>query len=110
MLVYALDKIHKLLVIKLSYRYVKVCGDGKTVELLYKIKSDYGVKMEWLHMLGNWHLIKRLFTCISKKVPKYYCKITSFKDDDLGQCRFYYRVQGVVEKSQLCYMDAKRHN
>ena len=67
MLVYALDKIHKLLVIKLSYHYVKVCGDGKTVELLYKIKSDYGVKMEWLHMLGNWHLIKDYLHVFPKK-------------------------------------------
>ena len=66
MLVYALDKIHKLLVIKLSYHYVKVCGDGKTVELLYKIKSDYGVKMEWLHMLGNWHLIKTIYMYFQK--------------------------------------------
>ena len=57
-LVYALDKIHELFVIKLSYRYVMVCGDGEMVELLYKIKSDYSVKIEWLHMLGSWHLIK----------------------------------------------------
>ena len=57
-LVYALDKIHELFVIKLSYRYVMICGDGKTVELLYKIKSDYSVKIEWLHMFGSWHLIK----------------------------------------------------
>ena len=45
-LAYALDRIHELFVIKLSYRYVMVCGDGKTVELLYKIKYNYGVKME----------------------------------------------------------------
>ena len=52
----------------------------------------------------------RLLTCISEKVPKYYCKITSFKDDDLGQCRFYHRVQGVVEEPQLCRVDAKCHD
>ena len=67
-LVYALDKIHELLVIKLSYHYVTVCGDGKTVELLYKVKSDYGVKMEWLHiMLGSWHLIKDYLHVFLKK-------------------------------------------
>ena len=67
-LVYALDKIHELFVIKLSYRYVVVYGNGKTVELLYKIKSDYGVKMEWLHiMLGSWHLIKDYLHVFLKK-------------------------------------------
>ena len=76
-----------------------VCGVGKTVELLYKIKSDYGVKMEWLHiMLGSLYVFLKS------------TKITFFKDDDLGQCRFYHRVQGVVEKPQLCCVDAKRHN
>ena len=45
-----------------------VCGDGKTVELLYKIKSDYDVKMEWLHiMLGSWHLIKNYLHVFLKK-------------------------------------------
>ena len=67
-LVYALDKIHELFVIKLSYHYVTVSGDGKTVELLYKVKSDYGVKMEWLHiMLGSWHLIKDYLHVFLKK-------------------------------------------
>ena len=45
-----------------------VWGDGKTAELLYKIKSDYGVKMEWLHiMLGSWHLIKDYLHVFLKK-------------------------------------------
>ena len=68
MLVYALDKIHEFFVIKLSYYYVMVWGECKTVELLYKIKSDYGVKMEWLYiMLGSWHLIKDYLHVFLKK-------------------------------------------
>ena len=68
-LVYALDKIHELFVIKLSYHFVMTCGDGKTVELLYKIKSDYGVKMEWLYiMLGSWHLIKEFLHVFMKSI------------------------------------------
>ena len=35
-LAYALDKIHEFFVIKLSYCCVMVCGECKTVELLYK--------------------------------------------------------------------------
>ena len=39
-----------------------VCGVGKTVELLYKIKSDYGVKMEWLHiMLGSLYVFLKKY-------------------------------------------------
>ena len=68
-LVYVLDKIHELFVIKLSYHFVMACGDGKTVELLYKIKSDYGVKMEWLYiMLGSWHLIKDYLHVFMKSI------------------------------------------
>ena len=49
-------------VIKFSYRYVMVCGVGKTVELPYKIKSDYGVKMEWLHiMLGSLYVFLKKY-------------------------------------------------
>ena len=67
-LVYAPDKIHELFVIKLSYHYVMVCSDGKMVELLYEIKSDYGVKMEWMRiMLGSWHLIKDFLHVFLKK-------------------------------------------
>ena len=58
MLTHALDKIHELFVIKVNYQYVMVFRDRKMVELFSKIKSDYGVAMEWLHMLGSWHLIK----------------------------------------------------
>ena len=68
MLVYAVDNIQELFVTKLSYHYVMLCGDGKTIELLCKIKSDYGVKMEWLHiMLGSWHLIKDYLHVFLKK-------------------------------------------
>ena len=64
-LAYALDKIHELFVIKLGYRYVM---DGKTVELFYKIRSGYGVKMEWLHIMsGSWHLIEDYLHVFLKK-------------------------------------------
>ena len=66
--VYPLDKMYEIFVIKLSCRYVMVCRDDKTVELLYKTKSDYSVKMEWLHiMLGSWYLIKEYLRVFLKK-------------------------------------------
>ena len=68
-LAYALDMIHELFVIKLSYHFVMACGDDKTVELLYKIKSDYGVKIEWLYiMLGSCHLIKDYLHVFMKSI------------------------------------------
>ena len=51
---YVIGKIKKLFVDSLKYKYVMVCGDGKTVKLLYRIKNEYGFKMKWmLVMLGT---------------------------------------------------------
>ena len=67
-LLYALDLIKDLFVGKLGYKQVMVCGDGKSVNLLYKIKDDYGTEMDWLLiMLGTWHLIKTYLGVFLKK-------------------------------------------
>ena len=43
----------------MGFQYVVVCGDGKTVNILYKIKDEYGENMSWLVvMLGSWHMMK----------------------------------------------------
>ena len=56
---YALTLIKELFIDKLGYKYVVVCGDGKTVNILYTIEDEYGTEMAWLLvMLGSWHLIK----------------------------------------------------
>ena len=54
-----LHLLEELFVLKLCYKYVVVCGDGVTVNLLYQIKDDYGEAMSWLLvMLGH---TERLF-------------------------------------------------
>ena len=66
---YALEIMHKLFVLKLNYRHVVVCRDGKTVNLLYKIKDEYGHEMEWLLViLGPWYLLKNISTYLSKNM------------------------------------------
>ena len=58
-LLYALSLLKELFVVKLGYIHVMVYEDGKTVNLLYKIKDEYGMEMSWLLvMLGTWHLLK----------------------------------------------------
>ena len=48
-----------LRILHLAYKYVVVCDDGKTVNILYTIKDEYGTEMAWLLvMLRSWHLIK----------------------------------------------------
>ena len=46
----ALFKIERLLVLKLGYKEVIVCGDGLTVQMLYKIQDEYGSSMGWLQL------------------------------------------------------------
>ena len=58
-LLHALFKIEDLFVLKLGYKYVVVCGDGLTVQMLYKIQDEYGTSLKWLQiMLGTWHTMK----------------------------------------------------
>ena len=81
-------------VIKFSYRYVMVCSVGKTVEFFYKIKSDYGSE----NGIAAYNVRKLI--CISEKVPKCYCKITSFKDD----------VKDIVDSIIGCKVWLKSHS
>ena len=58
-LLYTLSLIKEIFVKRLGFKQIMLCGDGKTVNLLYKIKDDHGKAMSWLEiMLGTWHLIK----------------------------------------------------
>ena len=55
---HAIGKIKELFVDTLKYKYVMVCGDGKTVKLPHRIKNEYGSEMKWmLVMLETWHLL-----------------------------------------------------
>ena len=55
---HAIGKIKELFVDTLKYKYVMVCGDGKTVKLPHWIKNEYGSEMKWmLVMLETWHLL-----------------------------------------------------
>ena len=66
---YALEIIHKLFVLKLNYRHVMVCEDGKTVNILYKMKDKDRQEMEWLLViLGTWYLLKNHSTCLSRNM------------------------------------------
>ena len=67
-LLYALSLLKELFVEKLGFKHVMVCGDGKTVNLLNKIKDEYGKEMSWvLIMLGTWHLLKDYLGVFLKK-------------------------------------------
>ena len=45
-----------------------MCSNGKTVELLYRIKNECGSEMKWmLVMLGTWHLLKDYLHIFLKK-------------------------------------------
>ena len=47
-----------LQVLQLEYKWVIVVGDGKTYDLLQKIKSDYGQVMKWLLLMPeDWHIL-----------------------------------------------------
>ena len=65
---YEIGKIKELFIDTLKYKYVMVCGNEKTVELLYRMKNEYGSEMKWmLVMLGTWHLLKDYFHIFLKK-------------------------------------------
>ena len=67
-LLYAIVKIKKLFVDTLKYKYVMVCGDGKTVEMLYWIENEYGSEMKWmLVILETWHLLRDYLHIFLKK-------------------------------------------
>ena len=65
---YAIGKIKELFVDTLKYKYVMVCGDGKTVELLYRIKNEYGYEMKWMLVMSEtWHLLNDYLHIFLKK-------------------------------------------
>ena len=58
-LYYAVSLTKELFVEKMGFKYVVVCGDQKTVIVLYKIKDEYGEHMSWpVVMLESWHMMK----------------------------------------------------
>ena len=66
--VYMIDKIKELFVGNLKYKYVMVCDDGKTVELLYLIKNEFGSEMKcMLVILETWYLLKDYLHIFLKK-------------------------------------------
>ena len=65
---YAIGKIKELFVDTLKYKYVMACGDGKTVELLYRIKNEYGYEMKWMLVMSEtWHLLNDYLHIFLKK-------------------------------------------
>ena len=67
-MLYAIVKIKELFVDTLKYKYVMVCGDGKTVEMLYWIENEHGSEMKlMLVMLETWHLLKDYLHIFLKK-------------------------------------------
>ena len=117
---YAVGLIKELFVEKLKYRYVMVCGDGKTVEILYKIKNEYGADMKWmLVMLGTWHLLKDFLNVFLKKyenilVRQLFAKfLTKSNVDSLINCTKWWKshnytvwlMSALLRENVNCYLD-----
>ena len=66
--VYVIGKIKEFFFDNLKYKYVMVCDDGKTVELLHLIKNEFGSEMKcMLVILETWYLLKDYLHIFLKK-------------------------------------------
>ena len=100
-ILYALSLVKELFVGKLGHKKVVVCGDGKTVNVLYKIKDEYGSEMSWLIvMLGTWHMLKAYMEVFFKKYDTAFCRHLLSK----------VMTQGNVESILSAKNWAKSHN
>ncbi|CAC5411600.1 unnamed protein product [Mytilus coruscus] len=62
---HSLEILHQNLNVGQDINHLVVVGDGKTYDLLVKLKGEYGSELDWvLPFPGDWHILKNYRGCL----------------------------------------------